>query len=387
MARRTNPLLASQHATALKRIRAEREAASRTVERILRDTPIESWPALSGHPDLQTWGAMTRIGRIFTDTLNRDPRHALDLAELGVSLAEAMPDAAYPVPIPAQIRAYAWKDLGKVFSALCRYQESVDALERAESLISNYLTLAYDRAIVRFTLAATYQEVGRYADAFKLLTECKEIFRLYEDTRLLVMSRIAEGVLLQRLRRYREARETYLLLLASTPDMEKDSRAALHLVIGFCSIELADFDDAESNLKQAIKMNQDLGQPIEVLKSQAGIGRLMIRRGRTDQGISHLRPVRRGFLQSSMPEEAGICALDIIVGMLQRGNASQAETLARMVVNEFTSAKLNTRAITALGYLTEALAAKKATTRLVTDVREYILSLRTRPEREFTPHA
>ena len=53
------------------------------------------------------------------------------------------------------------------------------------------------------------------------------------------------------------------------------------------------------------------------------------------------------------------------------------------LIGEFTAAGLNTRAIGALGYLTEALAANRATARLVGEVREYILSLRTSPERDF----
>ncbi|HYI12559.1 MAG TPA: tetratricopeptide repeat protein [Thermoanaerobaculia bacterium] len=368
-------------------LRAEREAAALIVEPLLKNTPRSDWCRLTERPELHNFGVIERIGKLFTDALGRDPQYALALAELAASLAEAIPDTAYPLPIPAQIRAYALKDLGKVLSALCRHSESVEALEKAAFLISEYFTLTYDVAIVRFNLAVSYQEVERYSEAFKLLTECKEVFRLYKNTHLLVICGIAEGVLRQRLRRYREARETYLLLLASNPGMEKESLAALHQAIGFCSIELSDFDDAEANLRHAILLNEELGQPIEVLKSQAGIGRLLIRKGLIDAGISHFRPVRRGFLKASIPEEAGLSALEIIEGMLRQGKAAQAETLARMVIAEFTSAGLNTRAITALGYLTEAIATKQATTKLVTDVREYILSLRTTPEREFHPTA
>jgi hypothetical protein len=84
-----------------------------------------------------------------------------------------------------------------------------------------------------------------------------------------------------------------------------------------------------------------------------------------------------------MPEEAGICALEVIEGLLHRGKASEAERLARLVIQEYTAAGLSTRAITALGYLTEAIATRDATVALAGKVREYILSLRTEPEREF----
>lgn len=79
--------------------------------------------------------------------------------------------------------------------------------------------------------------------------------------------------------------------------------------------------------------------------------------------------------------------LEIIEGLLTRNKAENAERLARMVIAEFTRAALNKRVITALGYLTRAIAAKKASVPLVHNVRDYILRLRTNPEREFLRRA
>jgi len=92
----------------------------------------------------------------------------------------------------------------------------------------------------------------------------------------------------------------------------------------------------------------------------------------------------REFIRSSLAEEAGLCGLEIVEGLLLLGRTAEAENLARKLVHEFTNAKLSTRAITALSYLTEAIVAKRASATTAHDVREYIVSLRTSPEREFT---
>jgi tetratricopeptide (TPR) repeat protein len=362
---------------------AERQAAAVAVDRLLRDTPKTDWPSLAGHPDLSTWGALDRVAKIFNEALARDPLHALSIAELAVSAAEGVPTHMHPPIINAQLVAHAWKDLGKAYRALNRHQEALDAFTHAESALAEHGILAHDRAIVRFNLAVTLQEIDRHAESLTILNECKQTFREHGDSRLLVFAGIAEGVLLQRLRKYREAREAYLLILASAKPIEKVSLAALHKAIGLCSIELRDFTEAESNLIHSIALYEDLRQPIEVLKAQSGLGRLFIRQGEIEYGIAHLRPLRRSFLQRSMPEEAGLCALEIIEGLLQRGKADEAERLARLVIHEYTAAGLNTRAITALGYLTEAIAARNATAALAASIRDYIVSLRTEPEREF----
>jgi len=381
--RRPFPQRAADFGSTARQMAAEREAAAVVVDRLLRDTPKADWPGLAGHPDLSTWGALDRVAKIFSQALTRDPLHALAIAELAVSAAEGIAPHVYPPLITAQLVAHAWKDLGKAYRALNRHQEAVDAFTRAESALAAHGTLAHDRAIVRFNLAVTLQEIDRHGESLTILNECKQSFREHGDNRLLVFSGIAEGVLLQRLRKYREAREAYLLILASARPIEKESLAALHKAIGLCSIELGDFTDAESNLIHSIALYEDLRQPLEVLKARTGLGRLYIRRGEIEYGIGHLRPLRRSFLQRSMPEEAGICALEIIQGLLQRGRADEAERLARLVIHEYTAAGLNTRALTALGYLTEAIATRHATAGLAESVREYIVSLRTEPEREF----
>ena len=193
----------------------------------------------------------------------------------------------------------------------------------------------------------------------------------------------AEGVLLQRLKRFREAREIYLLLLASTRDLSTETLAAIHHAIGFCSVDLRDFDSAEANMLHASSLYRQAGQPIQILKVEIGRGRLLIARGEVESAVTHLRPIRRELLRNGLHEEAGLCGLEIAEAFLLLNRSSEAETLARKIIGEFTIASLNTRAITALGYLAEAIAARSAVPILVSDVREYILSLRTKPEREF----
>ena len=94
--------------------------------------------------------------------------------------------------------------------------------------------------------------------------------------------------------------------------------------------------------------------------------------------------MRRGFLAKALSEEAGLCGLVIVEALLVLERAGEAEQLARKIVHEFTIASLSARAITALSYLTEAIVARKASASMAHEVHEYILSLRTRPEREFT---
>ena len=188
----------------------------------------------------------------------------------------------------------------------------------------------------------------------------------------------------QALHQYREARETYLLLIASHSDIPKPTLAALHQSVGLCSIELKDDRAAEDNLQKAITLHNERGQTLDAVKGDHGRGRLLIRQGHLKRGLAVLRPVRHQYLIHSLAEEAGLCGFEMVGALLMLDEFEKAERLARTIMNEFLLAALNVRALTALGYLTEAIMSRQASPKLVDHVYEYVLSLRTKPEREFT---
>ena len=382
--RRIDHARVQEFAATARRLESERAAAANVVERLLKETPREQWPALAERGDLQTCGALEWLGNHVAATLGRDPQHALAVAELAVSIAEAIPEKTYPAPILAQLQAHAWKDLGKALLYLGRFAEALDATDNGQARVSGFGALAHDQAIVGLVRAETLQQIDRFDEALAVLTETKRVFRDHGDDRRLLLASIAEGVLLHRLRKFREAREAYLLLLASMQaSMDKDSAACLYNVIGHCSVDLADYDAAEAYLTRAVALFNELGQALQAAKAELGRGRMFVRSGRVERGIAHLRPIRAQFLLGGLIEEAGLCGLEIVDGLLLRGDSSEAVALAREIIAEFTAGSLNKRAISALGYLQEAIAARRASSVTVANVRDYIISLRTWPEREF----
>lgn len=358
-------------------------AASGAIDALLQQTPMDRFPELVENPILRTSGAMEHVGKIFIDVLAKDPQKAKVIAELEVSLAESLPEGRYHRSTIVQTRAYAWRDLGMALRTLGHLTQSLEAFLAADRELAPHSALVHDRAVVHLSAAMTLQELERFDEAQALLAESRSVFLDHGDDKRVVLATITEGVLLQRLRHYREAREIYLLLLNSNHDIELEVLASIHRAIGFASIELGDYAGAEASLGRAIQLSQQIAQPVELTRSQWAFGRLLTRRGDTEKAIIYLRPIRRQLLRYGFTEEAGLCGLDVVEGMLALGNYSAAETLSRTIISEFMKAGLSQRAITALGYLQEAIASSGASATLVTDVREYIVSLRTSPERDF----
>lgn len=382
--RAPDPLRVREFATMARKLQGERDSFATIVARLLRDTRRDQWPFLASRATLHTVGAVEAFGQEVEARLDREPREALAIAELATQIAESIPAASYPAIVIAQVRAHAWKDRGQALCYLARHEQALEALDRADALLNAFGTLAHDLAVIRFVRATTLQEVNRFEESMQILSECRAVFRAHGDARRSLLCGIAEGCLLHRMKRFREARDAYASLLEAARELN-DRRAETHLHhdIGYLCVELEDFSAAEHHLDRAVALSHTLDWPLQEARSEGVRGVLFSRRGDHRRAVVHLSNVRRTLLDHGLVEEAGVCALEIVNARLALGEPREAESLARKVILEFTTAGLNARAITALGYLSEAIAARTASVAMVGGVREYIVSLRKQPERDF----
>lgn len=386
--RRPDPAKVKEFAAIGRRLQEERGASADLVKRALAGTPRTEWKSLATRAELLSVGAVEQLGREIEARLDRDPREALLIAELATTIADALQPRGYPHVVLAQTRAHAWKDRGQSLCYLARHDEALAALDKADAMLDAAGTLAHDLAIVRFVKATTLQEINRFDDSMQLLSQCRDVFVGHGDGRRALLCGIARANLLHRLKRFREARDAYVALLDVARDLsDLASEAHLHHDIGFVSVELGEFEEAERHLDRAVGLCAQLKWPLQAARSEVVRGTLFARRGENRRAVAHIGAVRQTFRSHGLVEEAGLFGLEMVHSQIALGETHEAEALAREIVADFTAAGLNARAITALGYLTEAIAARRASTSTVGGVREYIVSLRKQPEREFVATA
>jgi len=284
----------------------------------------------------------------------------------------------------AELRAQAWKDLGIIYRYLARFSDSMEAFDRADAILQPFGRLKHQSAILQLARAGTLDEAGRHDAAMPLVHAARSAFRQAGDTRRLFLCGILEGAILQRSGRHRDAVVLYESLLEEARGLnDPDLEATLYLNTGLALVELGEFAAAGERLGQAAALFERLGRPLKVARTQLARGRMLVRQGNVEEGLAQLHSARGQFLRCNLVEEAGLCGLDIVEAHLSRGAAIEAEAFARQTVREFTAAHLNARAITALQYLSEAVAARKASAATVENVREFIQSLRRKPDAEF----
>lgn len=358
------------------------------VARLLSEMPRAEWPRLAAREELQSIGALTELsGEVFRRA-EVVPIEAVAIAEIATAIADALPAGSHAGSVIAHLRTQAWKDRGLALGALARYPQALAAFDRAEEIAGGFASLGHDRATVRLARAMTLQEAGRLDESMALLAECKTAFEEYGDVRRRLAAASAEGALLYRAGRFSEARAAYLALLpAAHQSGDLYLLSGVHNNLGHILIELGDFEAAGAHLDQAVALFATLGQPLRAVRSELARGRMLIRTGDLAAAIDHLHTVRGRFLEQNLVEEAGLCGLDIVEAHLLRGAPIEAEAFARQIVREFTAAHLSSRAIMALGYLSDAITAREASAGTVGRVRRYIRSLRTQPDADFAATA
>src|SRR4051812_13847966 len=96
--------------------------------------------------------------------------------------------------------------------------------------------------------------------------------------------------------RYTEALQLYRSVLndAITAD-ELESQARIYNNLGYCATHLGDFVQANIYFSEAVAKFTDLGYHTEVPRTQRGAGLVLIGRGQTSKGLTHLYAARRDF--------------------------------------------------------------------------------------------
>lgn len=337
-------------------------------------------------PQMRTAGVVRRLCAESRSLRERQPMHALVVADAAIAIADQLAAPRYPQPLLDELRGDGWHERANVLRYLGRPAEALDALDIAERAYSRSPVAVYWTAIVEYSRAVVFLETGRLEEAVRLARKSARIFRQFGEDERYVHAKILEAAVLFDHSRYREARDLFLGLLPIAKNVgEAATLAHLYLNVANCQLRLNELVSADSYFARALSLYEALGLETERIRTRWSIGSLRIAAGDAADGLARLREARREFEQLGARSDAALVTLDIAEALLAGGTsagAAEAAELASELVKNFTDFGMTGNALTALGFLQEAFAAGKVTPQLVRHVREY---LETRPDQQGTP--
>jgi len=364
---------ALKFAAAAARLESERGETADVVARQLRDTPQSEWPRLAESKALRNNAALEQLSDEVRKRLERNPTEALAIAEVAAAIAETLPASTYPPLVIAQIRSTALRDRANALRYLGRLDEAYDAIETAESRLSEFPAAVHDRAIIWLVKAMILAQMDHFDEAERMITAASVIFADVNDSARFLQAGVVHGNLLGRQKRYAEAENLFrdlLKIAVSSRDVETEAR--LHNNLGHCAVSAGDYAAANVHFSESIARFTDLGLRAEVPRTNLGAAQVLIGKHQIDAGLVRLEEARGSFVALKMFGEAGLCALRIIEVLIDRGDTARARALTGAVIDEFAAAGVDLRAVQAIELLQSTIDADGATAEAVRTVHEFV---------------
>lgn len=341
---------------------------------------------VSAIPAMRTAGVVRRLCAESRSLRERQPMHALVVADAAIAISDQLPVPRYPQPLLDELRGDAWHERANVLRYLGRHPEALDALDIAERAYSGSPVAVYWTAIVEYSRAVIFIETGKLEEAARLSRRSARIFRQFGEDERYVHAKILEGAILFDHSRFREARDLFTELLNLAKRLgDAASLARLYLNIANCQLRLNELASADSYFTRALSLYEALGLETERIRTRWSIGCLRIAAGDVPDGLARLREARREFEELGARTDAALVTLDIAEVLLAgetSAGATEAAELCSGLVESFTAVGMTGNALTALAFLQEAFASGAVTPQLVRHVREY---LQAHPDQHGTP--
>ncbi|HEX7807287.1 MAG TPA: tetratricopeptide repeat protein [Thermoanaerobaculia bacterium] len=344
---------------------------------------------IAAMPEMRTAGIVRRLCAESRTLRDRQPMHALYIADAAIAIGEQLSHETYPSPVIDELRGWGWLERANVLRHIGRHTEALDALDIASRAFTHSPVAAYSLALADYLRGVIFVELERLDEGLRLVRRSARVFRQFgEDERYVHAKMIEAGVLFDR-NRYRDARDLFISLIETTKEIgQPRTLAQLYGNIANCQLRLHDLESAESYFGRALSLFEALGIEIDRVRTRWNLGSLRIAAGNIEDGMARLREVRDEFDRLGMRSDAALVTLDLVEALLASGTPSrvqEAAALAASLVTNFTSVGMTGSALTALAFLRESFDAGNATPQLVRHVRDFLESRPDQRNAQFVP--
>jgi tetratricopeptide (TPR) repeat protein len=351
----------------------DEERAAQRLARLVASPIMFRRANVAARPDMHNAGAVRFLCLQSRELREKQPMHALALADAAVALSEQLPDR-YPATLMAELRGGAWLERANVLRYLGRFAEALDALDIAENAYARTPVATFSLALVQYLRSVIFFKTERLDEATRLARRAARVFRQFgEDERFIHAKIVEAGVLFMRTR-HAEALELFTSLVAPAKKIgDAATTARLYANIGNCYLGLQRLSEASGYFAQALSLYEALGLETEKIRARWSLGRLRLAAGESAEGVNRLREARREFEAIGLTCDAAQVTLDLVEALLATGgNLSEVSQLCAGLVESFAAKGMTGGALTALAYLREAVASGNASAGLVNSIRAHL---------------
>lgn len=367
--------------TLAQRLRAEKEAAASIVAEVLAG-PAEWWRARAERTEgVTTYGCVELLLDRSIALLDRAPADGVEAAAVAADVAERLPADAYPAELLTAARTNAWREYAYSLFYIGRLSDASAALDAAEQACRQLPAPELGLARIALIRASLYRAADRVDEAIALTVQACGVFEeLVERTRY-YKARVTEANM-------RYARGEVAAALAiwlsveDAPGLAEDGTLGMVLHnIGYAYRDVGNRAMARRYLDRASAQYEARGMTVEKIRTRWAQGGMLVMGGEVREGVPILREAWRAFEGMGMELEAALVGLEIAEALLAAEEPEEVPEICRAILDRFVAEGMTSRAITALSFLREAVAAEKASPELVRNIHSFLRALPDPPKR------
>ncbi len=364
---RMRPVLAAEHAAAHEMMR---ELLAHPLDRQMEEvTAAEGSPGSRYH----TWGFCALLLETAREWGFQDPGRALDLARLGVEIAERLDGKVYGVERVRDMAARAWAALGGAQRIRGDFHDAEASFVRAEQRLKQGTGDLVEKAHMLLLKASLRGNQQRFREAFQLLDRVTSLGRRCEDDHLCGKALIMRGFLLG-LANDPEAAIRHLTEGLAKVDPETDPRlviVAQHNLTLYLA-EGGRYREAMSLLESARPLYYQVGDQMSLLRLRWVEGKIASALGHFNEAEELLRGVQAELIERELGYDAALLSLDLATIYASQGRSAEMRRLAEEMIPIFKSRDIHREAIAALFVFQKAAEMERVTLGLIRDVTSYL---------------
>jgi tetratricopeptide (TPR) repeat protein len=370
------------------RLAKETSDAERSLGQLVANPLPFIWKDVSRKRGFRTAGAVRVLCLAANDTCERDPLHALNLADAAIAIAASFSEAEHFLGIKVhQLLGNAWKERANALRYLGRFPAALDALDQAKRAYEKAEANPSDLAVLLYMRGVVFSRSARPVEAEKCADEAAKVFHATGDGVRYLHARMLRATVRYFQQDYAGARDDYRTLLVEARGEGDDLLAArLSSAAARCELELGETKSAELALLNALRVFEHNNMVTEVARIHWALARVPLVEGRFAIAIVKLRTSRLEAERLGLANVAAYVTLDLIEALVATDpRLPEVQKLCRDVFTTFKASGMLNEALTALAYLREATRTRTVTPQKVRKVRRFLTQLEDQPALRFDP--
>jgi len=367
-----------------KKAKAHRQEAEGLLKDLLRRPAEERWRRIEEVEACQTWALAECVAFASEKKAAHDADAALDLARLGVRIAELIPGSE---GWRSRIGGLCWGFLANARRVKGNFPDADDAFRRSDQLWQAGAAadpgLILDGMVLLELKASLRRHQGRFEESLDLLKKALAVSRSPEATAraLLVIS-----ATLHQMGNWRGAIEA---LQQARPLVEKqgDLRNRWVLEFNLCAslCDAGRHAEAEKLLPGVKGLAVALGNGLDLLRGRwlhaliaAGLESLA-------EAVAELKSVAGELVALAIPFDAARACLDLAQLYLRQGRPTEVQRLSRQMVAVFRAQRVHREALAAVLVFQKAAEQERVTIELARRLADYLRRAQHDPGLRFEP--